>query len=499
MQAPKLPNVFYNWTSLVGALIALMSLNIIVLLLVIDAFVQQNTPYLGLLTFLILPVLLVMGLLLVAIGAAIRRQHLKTGTVSRISREIHVDLSNPQHRNAAAIWISGTAFLVLSSASGTYMAYHSTDSVEFCGQVCHEVMSPEFTAYQLSPHARVACTDCHIGPGAEWFVHAKLSGIRQIFATIGNSYPRPIPTPIEHLRPARETCEQCHWPEQSFGSRQDNIPHFLADEENTSYPISMLVHVGNGDGEDGVHWHVAKENKVEYIARDRQRLDIPWVRMTGPSGKDIIYQSVDDPLSEEEIAALPKRIMDCMDCHNRPSHIYKSPNRTVNAALAKDRLDRELPYVKMQAITLLDVAYEDTVSALAAIDEGMRTFYDDEYPDIVEDMATSIDQAVATTQQIYRENMFPEMKVSWRQYPDHIGHSEYLGCFRCHGEKLENEDGENITGNCNTCHTIIAQGEDIETGLISATGLEFVHPEDIDGEELEMPCSDCHEGGAEQY
>lgn len=499
MSERRLPNSAYNWTSVVGAMLAIASLSIMLILFLIDWFVHESTVYMGLIIYIFMPVFLVAGLVLIAIGMHFERRRQLRGDAARFTGEIRLDLRQETHRNAALVFILGTGFFLILSTVGIYNAYHHTESVEFCGTTCHDVMKPEYTAYQNSAHARVSCAECHIGGGADWYVRSKLSGAYQVYAVLADVYPRPIPTPVANLRPARETCQQCHWPEQSFGSRQDRNEHFLADEDNTAYPISMLVHVGSGDGEDGVHWHVSKDNQVEYIARDEKLLDIPWVRMTGPGGKSVVYQNEDEPLSEEEIATLPRHTMDCMDCHNRPSHNYLSPNRTVNKALAKGTLDRELPYLKMQAITLLDVEYKDTPSALQAIDEGMRAFYAEEYPDIAEDKKASIDQAVATTQDIYSNNFFPEMKVSWRQYPDHIGHSEFIGCFRCHGETLTSAEGENITGDCSTCHTIIAQGDEGDGGMIAPAGLEFIHPEDIDGEEREMPCSDCHEGGSEQY
>jgi hypothetical protein len=71
-------------------------------------------------------------------------------------------------------------------------------------------MEPEYTAYQFSPHAKVGCVQCHIGSGADWFVRSKISGSYQLYAVAFKKYPTPIPTPIGNLRPAQETCEQCH-------------------------------------------------------------------------------------------------------------------------------------------------------------------------------------------------------------------------------------------------------------------------------------------------
>ena len=503
MKSRRLPDIFYNWMTLVGALMAVATFSVIVLLLLIDRLVQGTTIYLGLLTFLILPVFLVLGLVLIAVGALLERRRQARGEVSHFPKEIRIDLENPRHRNAALIWTVGTTIFLLGSAVGSYRAYQATESVAFCGQLCHSVMHPEFEAYQTSPHARVGCVECHIGPGADWFVKAKLTGAYQVYATLADIFPRPIPTPIKNLRPARETCEHCHWPEKFFGARKDVNPHFLSDEDNTPYPITMLINIGGGSDVagrvEGIHWHVAGTNRMEYIARDRVRQDIAWVRMTDKGGETVEYNSVDAPLTAEERATAEVRTVDCIDCHNRPSHIYRSPVRTVNAAISIGWIDRVLPYIKREAVTVLAEEYADTPSALSAIRDRLTSFYSEEYPEVMESSAGSVDSAVAAVQRIYQRNFFPEMGVTWRQYPDNIGHSEFVGCFRCHGDALEDEDGRTITKDCTVCHTILAQGLGVQMGDLSSGGLTFRHPVDIDGAEREGPCTECHEGGTELY
>ncbi|MFC1526398.1 NapC/NirT family cytochrome c [Candidatus Latescibacterota bacterium] len=503
MTQKRLPESVYNWTSVVGAILAVASLSIMVLLLLIDAMVQETTLYLGLLIFTVIPVFLIVGLILIAVGMLVERGRLSRGEDSHFGGEIHVDLRNPAHRNAAAIFVAGSTVLLIGTAIGSYNAYRQTESVEFCGTLCHAVMHPEYVAYQISAHARVPCAECHIGEGADWYVKSKLSGAYQVYATLVENYPKPIPTPVHNLRPARETCQHCHWPEQFFGGRQDVNYHFMGDEENTPYPITMMVNVGGGSeklgGVEGIHWHVAESNRVEYVARDEERLEIARVRLTDGDGNTVEWNSADDPLSPEEMAASEARTMDCIDCHNRPSHNYRSPQRTVNQALASGWIDRALPYIKREAVTAMDRNYADTPAAMAGIDSHLRSFYEEEYPGIVVEQAAAIDTAVAVVQRQYRSSIFPEMKVSWRQYPDHIGHSEFIGCFRCHGSSLETADGEGISKDCSLCHTILSQGSGPGSELIAPSGLVFEHPEDIDGEELEVNCTECHEGGSEIY
>lgn len=496
----RLPHVFYNWTTAVGALIAVVSFSLIVLLLLMDYYLQDTTIYLGILTFCILPIFLVLGLILIAVGALRERRLHARGLTSSFPTQFNIDLENARHRNVIIIWTIGTAIFLLSTTVGTYKAYQETESVEFCGQVCHSVMQPEFTAYQVSPHARVECVACHIGPGAEWFVQAKLSGLRQVIRTLNNSFARPIKTPIHNLRPARDTCEQCHWPDKFFGARKDLNPHFLSDEENSPYPISMLINIGgenpNSGKAEGIHWHTSM--KVDYIARDYERTDIAWVRVTHENGTTVEYHHSDDPLEPEAILADSVRTMDCIDCHNRPSHNYRSPNRMVDGFMSVGEIDRSLPYIKREAVLALEGEYETTADAMKGIHDKLWGFYDEEYEDLARERKVSVEATISAVQKIYSQNFFPEMKVNWKAYPDHIGHTEYLGCFRCHGGALETDSGEIITKDCNACHTILAQGDNTEQ-MMSLTGLRFEHPIDIDGEEREVNCTECHEGGGELY
>ncbi|MEW6749613.1 MAG: NapC/NirT family cytochrome c [Candidatus Latescibacterota bacterium] len=501
MAARRLPDSAYNWVTAAGAFLAGITFSVILILLLLDLLVVETSIYLGLLTYVALPVLLIAGLLIIPLGMGLESKRLARGQASSFPRHFHVDLVDPGHRNAFLIFVVGSAILLVATSIGTYKAYQQTESVAFCGQLCHSVMSPEYTAYRASPHARVACVECHIGSGADWYAKSKLSGAYQVYATLANVYPRPIPTPIEDLRPARETCEECHWPTKFFGSHQRVNPHFLPDEANTPYPISLLVKVGGGSGRgrqaEGIHWHVSEDTRVEYIARDPARLQIAWVRLTGPEGRTVEYALPTDPLTDAERAAAQVRTMDCMDCHNRPSHQYRSPNRTVNEAMAQGLLDPSLPFIKAQAVQALDQPYADTPAALRAIEEKITAFFRQEYPGLLPARSQDVARAVAAVQGIYRQNSFPEMKVTWRQYPDHVGHTEFVGCFRCHGSALESTDGQTISRDCSLCHLILRQGTGEQRQRLSPAGLLFQHPEDVGDVVGEGHCTDCHEGGAE--
>jgi hypothetical protein len=363
-------------------------------------------------------------------------------------------------------------------------------------------MKPEYTAYQNSPHARVACVQCHIGPGADWFVRSKLSGSYQVYATLANKYPRPIPTPIKNLRPAQETCEQCHWPKKFFGSAERVNYHYLADETNTPWTVSLLMKIGGGDPTHGpaggIHWHMNINNKIEYIATDEARQKIPWVRITGPDGKATTFESTEGKLTPAQVSAAAVRRMDCIDCHNRPSHIYNAPNKIVNLAMSTGRIDSRIPFIKKVAVEALIKEYASTPDAMTGIVAAMTDFYRTNTVEFAKANPAAIQQAVSEVQKLYCQNFFPEMKVDWRKYPNNIGHSIFPGCYRCHDGKHASADGKTISHNCNSCHIIIAQGAGEKLAQISPQGLEFEHPVDIGDVWKEMNCADCHNGALTQ-
>jgi hypothetical protein len=495
--AARSPSLLHNWVSLAGIILASSSFFAVACLIAMDFFREFKNPYVGILTYVVAPGFLIAGLLLIAIGAwweRRRRRKLKPGAIPAFPR---IDLNVPRQRHAFVAVVIVTVVFLLSTALGSYRTYQFTESVTFCGQTCHSVMTPEYTAYQESPHARVECVQCHIGPGASWFVKSKLSGAYQVYATLVDRYPRPIPTPIENLRPARETCEQCHWPQKFFGEVERDFHHYLPDEQNSPWTIRLLVKIGGGDPRfgpvGGIHWHMAIANKIEYIASDKERQVIPWVRLTDRQGKVTVYQSTDNPLKPEQIAAAQPRVMDCIDCHNRPTHIYHSPVDSVDTALRTGRINRDLPSIKKEAVQTLAKSYPSTEQALSDISKTLTEFYETNYPGLAKTNSQWVAAAVKEVQNIYRHNFFPSMKVSWQVYPDNIGHLNFAGCYRCHDGNHTSAAGKTITHDCQACHTIVAEGPE-EKQETSLAGLEFKHPVDISGLWQQMKCSDCHAG-----
>ena len=489
------PPAFYNLRTLIGAAIASVSFGLVLFLTVLDLFEGEQKPYVGILTFIILPIFIILGLVLVFYGTWREHKREKQGLPHDLMLP-RVDLNDPRQRNVF-FWFSFCALLLLIfSAFGSFKAYEYTDSDKFCGTMCHTVMSPEYTAYEFSPHARVGCVKCHIGPGAGWFVRAKLSGAYQVYATLFNKFPKPIPTPIENLRPAQETCEQCHWPKHFYSEKMLKNTYFLSDEKNTRWMLDLIIKIGGGNIEagptSGIHWHMNIANELTYIATDSQRQNIPWIRSKNPDGKIVIYQSTENSLTDEQIRTMKTRRMDCIDCHNRPTHIYHPPARSINHVMSLGWMDPSLPNVKSVALKALETPYSTKQLGLDSIRLAIEEYYQTNYPELAKTKQDTIAKAVAEVQKIYSRNYFPEMHVSWKKFPDNIGHMYYPGCFRCHDGKHVSGDGKVLSRDCNVCHTILAQQFEKEGLRMSLTGVDYKHPVDIGNAWKEMNCSDCH-------
>jgi nitrate/TMAO reductase-like tetraheme cytochrome c subunit len=486
-----------NPISLTGAALALVSLANIIFLFLIDLLSTTPSPYIGILAYMVAPAFLILGLFLIPAGGWWDRRKRRAQIPGQTLRYLRIDFNDPTQRGAVAFFFSFTVVFILMSVVGSYKAYEFTDSVQFCGQLCHSVMKPEFTAYQLSPHARVACVECHVGAGASWYVRSKLSGARQVFATVFNTFPRPIPTPVHNLRPAQETCEECHWPRRFYGAQLKVFTHYADDEKNTPRQIRMLLKTGGGDpmtgAPAGIHWHMNIANEITYVSTDEQRQVIPYVHVKDPQGRITDYTAKDSPLTKAEIATRPKRRMDCVDCHNRPTHIYVPPDRAVDESLFAGRLDANLPFIKQQAVTVLTNTYPTTEVAMQGIATGLHTFYQQKYPDLEKNKEREIRSAVAEVQRIYRSTTFPEMNLNWKTHPNNVGHYYFPGCFRCHDGQHVSADGRVISKDCDTCHSMLEE-QDSATRLISSEGIPFKHPVDI-GDLTQVTCSDCHNGG----
>lgn len=478
-------SILRNWISLTGLIVILTSVFAFLLLFVLDSLAHFANPYIGILTYLVAPAFLFLGLILTVLGVLLRRRQISKAVGS--PPPLQIDLSRPRDRRVFGVFLGVSILFLLFTATASYHTYHFTESVQFCGQSCHTVMNPELVTYQHSPHARVSCTECHIGKGAKWYVRSKLSGTYQVYATLREKFPRPIPTPIKNLRPAQETCEQCHWPKKFVGNLDRTFSYFLTDETNTQHEVRLLLKVGGGDSTHGpvggIHWHMNVANRVEYIAADAARQKIPWVRLTDTRGVVTEFHSAGFTNAVDPSAI---RVMDCMDCHNRPAHMFRTPNSAVDLAMKLGKIDSSLPFIKTNAVFVLTQNYTNEIQALQKIATHLANRYSD---------GRSVREAIEVVQQIYRDNFFAEMKANWRAYPDNIGHKDWPGCFRCHDGKHISSDGKSMikANDCNACHTILAQGKGSQIENLHPGGQPFAHP----GEEYdkEFLCHDCHTGG----
>ncbi|HEX4139893.1 MAG TPA: NapC/NirT family cytochrome c [Candidatus Methylacidiphilales bacterium] len=479
---PWLPKVLHNWISLAGGVLATGSVFAFVLLTATEILGNHANSYIGLLVYGVAPVFFIIGLLLVLAGFWSQRYQ-------KVAQPLQIDLTRSRDRKLLVVFALCTVAFLLATAFGSYQTFEYTESVEFCGAACHLPMHPEYTTYLQSPHARVGCVECHVGAGAEWYVRSKVNGLHQLYDVVTNQIPKPIPTPVHNMRPARATCEQCHWPERFIGNIDRTFQHYLSDDTNTPFAVRLLLKVGGGGADGpprGIHWHVSRGEKVEFIATDAQRQVIPWVRVTDlASGKVTVYKDAgfhDDP-SKYQL-----RTMDCIDCHSRPAHQFTAPNEAVDQAITVGQLDHAVPKLKHNVVAVLTASYQTTDEALEKIASGLRADYPNQ---------AGIGQIVSTAQQIYRDNFFPEMKTDWRVHPDNIGHKDWPGCFRCHDGNHKTEDGTQTiaASNCNECHIILAQGSGDQLKQLKADGYDFFH---IDSPYSDFNCTMCHTGGPQK-
>ncbi|MCA9750631.1 MAG: NapC/NirT family cytochrome c [bacterium] len=438
-----------------GVLMATFGGGLFLLFLILSLSGFPFSPYIGIFIYIILPAILLLGLVLIPIG------RWRIGRKYPGERPPLFDLTNPAHQKKLGIVAGLTVVNVLLFGAAAYEAYHLSDSDEFCGTVCHKVMEPEWTAYQTSPHSRVGCVACHIGPGAGWFVRSKLSGARQVLAVTFNTYSHPIETPVRNLRPARETCEQCHWPEKFHGDRVDVRHRFQEDEENTDTVTVLALHIGGGNRKgkpvSGIHWHTNPANVVSYVSTDFSREEIPWVKLETADGNVVEFVSEDCDDVDQVLATGTHRTMDCMDCHNRPTHIYEEPDRAVDLALTDGRLDKGMKWIRREGVRALRTPVAEGEDPYTKIRAALGQAYAKREPGLVTE--AQLDDASKALTKIWSRNVFPHMAVTWGTYPTFLGHQDDGGCFRCHDGLHVAEGGRTIPDDCETCHALLAEEE----------------------------------------
>ncbi|HKE82714.1 MAG TPA: NapC/NirT family cytochrome c [Vicinamibacterales bacterium] len=446
MRIPTIPETVRNPVSLLGMALATATSLVFLALLLFDLLGYLTNPYVGLLIFITVPALFVFSLLLIPIGAWWSARRRRAGF--EVTWPV-IDLSQPRQRAILASVLALTLVNVLIVSAAGVGTVHYMERTEFCGQVCHTTMEPEFMAHQVWPHAQVRCVACHVGPGVGSFIDSKLAGSRQLYHLITNQVPRPVPTPVRSLGRTSDTCGGCHAADRAHGDVPRVIREYANDEVNTETVSTLQMHVGNpfGGPGAGIHRHIALD--IEYVATDDSRTTIPYVRVLNAPGG--VREYVAEGTTSAQISAGTRRGMDCIDCHNRPAHTtFFTPERAIDSAIASGRVPRTLAFVRREAVEAVKADHPDKAAADAAIATRLDSFYGARSgtdPALVR-------QAIAGIQDVWSHNIFPSMRVKWGTYPNHLGHVDTPGCFRCHDDGHKTKDGAVIKQDCELCHAI---------------------------------------------
>jgi len=444
-----LPSAVRNPISLIGAAITTAMAMVFLALLALELGGQLRNPYLGLLLFVAVPVVFVFGLLLIPIGAWRHRRRILSGKAE--AGWPVIDLRLPRTRTVifAVTLLTFVNILIVSLAA--FGTVHHMETAEFCGTTCHTTMKPEWMAYQVSPHAKVACVSCHVGPGAKALVDSKIAGTRQLWQLFTNNVPTPVAAPVHTMRPARDTCQNCHWNEKQHGDKLRVIREYADDENSSETATTLQLHVGGGRAAlgagSGIHWHMNSDNQIEFISTDPQRQTIPWVKFTDRAGT--VKEFAVDGVTPEQLAKGERQSMDCIDCHNRPAHTFEpNPERAIDTAIAGGALPRSLPFARREAVAALKDEYSSDEDAARGIDARLRKAY------ATHSANPALAQLISSVQDVYGRNVFPAMKVKWGTYSNNIGHVFFNGCFRCHDDNHKSRDGSVIKQDCDSCHAM---------------------------------------------
>jgi hypothetical protein len=461
---PVLVMVMSHWLSMLG--LFLIGTALITWLFVLPLHVRGRVPnpYIGIVVFVIVPVVFLAGLVTVPLGIYLARRRVREHLAAAI-----VDRGLALRR--LLVFLGVTALInVLVGTQVTYRAVEQMESVQFCGQTCH-VMTPQWKAHMVSPHVRVACVECHVGEGPRGWIESKIAGTRQLFEVALNTYPRPVPPALEsgRLVPTRETCEQCHWPEKFAAARLRVISKFAEDATNTETQTVLMMMVG-GSRSGGIHGkHFRPGVEIRYAAADARRQNIPWVEYKDTkSGETRVFLA--EGASPDTTSLLPKFAMQCVDCHNRPTHTFRPPERELDLAFAGGWLPTTLPFLKKKALELLKATYTTSEDAAHKISTAIVDYYKQSQHEVYAARSADVQSAAQYVAEIYGRNVFPELNVSWGTYPNNLGHDAAPGCFRCHDDTHKSAEGKSITQDCSACHEAVAI-EEASPDVLKTLGL----------------------------
>lgn len=464
--------------ALTGAILATVLFPALLVSLVIDHQGLIAQPLFGFIVYLVLGPLFVLGLLMILLGLFFFRGK------EEISRFTYQYLKDHFTAPEKFLWVRNlvvaatliTVFNLIFIGMITYSGHRYTESIAFCGALCHASMAPQHTSHQLSTHSQVLCVECHIGPGLGRLVKGKTFAAREIGLTLLGNYERPIASPLEHLRPSKENCRTCHRSELLYGEKLRVITSYRPDAQNTPLFTVLLMKTGHHGRPEtearNIHWHVAPGRTVSYLHHDRERQEISEVRVSQEDGSELIFRrqsqtETDGKPVEKELQAGAGRQgvhswrgMDCVDCHNRASHGHFTAAEAVDRKILNGAIPAELPFSKRQSLAAIARPYASATEAEIAIATRLESWYRENLPELTGRKPELLHQAVAGARQAWRENVFPAMGVGWETYQDFLGHRNDSGCFRCHNPEMRSKDGRTIPNRCDLCHLILAVTEE---------------------------------------
>ena len=500
--AIRLPRALLHPLCLIGLVVAGSGFAASTVALVADINSHDRRPYQGLLTFLLYPGITAAGLGLVALGLWMERRRRRRFEERELEWYPAIDLTRPAHRAGLTLLAIGMLAFVVLSITGSYRAYEFTESPSFCGAMCHSAMNPQYVAHQNSPHANVACAHCHVGPGMDDYFSAKVSGLRQVYQVLTDGFHRPIHASSERIPRAAETCIHCHWPDQEWGTLLDSRVRYGYDLQSSRRSLQVLPKVGGGEtteaGQGGIHAHANILNRVWFRTSSERPRVIPWVKVERPDGTVVVYEDNTSSLDAVAVAALPERQMDCLDCHNRPAHRFLSPDEALDQALESGAVDRSLPFIKKVSVQALAGHFETQEAAREGIRGSVESFYTENFNGEVLRRKQSLEASIASLQDIYDRNVFPEVGVDWNTYPSHVGHRSSPGCFSCHDGKHVTKQGDALESRCDLCHTFVRRERGSSTMIEVAADASFVHPFRSEVH-ASVACWTCHTGSASPY
>jgi hypothetical protein len=447
-----------NLLTLFGAALTTSTAITLLVVWLLESMGRTVHPYAGIVIFVVLPALFVLGLLLMPLGVIQQRRRMRARGETPPTK---VDFGSAEVLRALAIIGLLTVVNVALLGIASYKGIEHMESTSFCGATCHVVMEPQYTAYKISPHTRVACVECHVGSGATWFVRSKIAGVRQLIGVTTGNYSRPIPSPVRPIRSPTETCEHCHNPQAFAGTQLVVVDKFADDETNSHTNTVLMVKVGGlrAGTASGIHGHHLNGGVITYIATDDKRQVIPRVTLTDSSGRVTEFNSTETKVTDADLRRGEHRVMDCLDCHNRSGHSFALPDRALDRALAAGQISSDLPFVKREGLRLIKAEYPDRDRASQTIESELTAFYRDKYPEIYKTRQADVRRAIEGVGHVYASNVFPAMKVTWGTYPSHVGHEDSPGCFRCHDGNHAAADGRVISQDCDSCHNVLAMDE----------------------------------------